>query len=97
MVIAMEVIEELPGPVIIITPPQEPGQRPHNVPILLFRAEMPALWLNGSSQRELLARTSLGDYYCSLCKDFIFLYIQFLSESQFCLLLNVKLGVKQFK
>ena len=94
----MEVIEELPGPVIIITPPQEQCQRPHNVTILLFGAPMPALWLNGSSNR-----TSKNEFrrllsvHCSTCKDFIFLNIQFLSESQFCLLLNVKLGVKQFK
>ena len=90
----MEVIEELPGPVIIITPPQEQCQRPHNVTILLFRAPM----LNGSSERTGKNEfRRLLSVHCSTCKDFIFLNIQFLSESQFCLLLNVKLGVKQFK
>ena len=94
----MEVMEELPGPVIIITPPQEHCQGPQNITILLFCSDaMAALWLNGELRRGKNEFTRLLNVHCLKLQRFNVLEYSVLSESQFCLLVNVKLGVTQLK
>ena len=95
MLIAMEVIEELQGPVIIITPPQEHFRRPHNTDNSVYLHL--ALWGNGELYKSKEhAETSFKHFYM-FTLHFNILEYSFLSDSQFCLLVNVKMGVKQFK
>ena len=60
----MEVIEELQGPVIIITPPQEHFRRPHNTDNSVYLHL--ALWGNGELYKSMQKRV-LNIFICSLC------------------------------